>query len=254
MAMIAYFDESGTHGNQSPLVTVAGFLATVDQWYQYKFELSQLFTEYSVAKFHAIDFRGRKGDFKGWPRPKLAKFNSRFLQLADNHLSCGLAMILPSSDYKKIYHAEAFPRRARPDTPYGLCVRAALWKSLLFMIDRPNDWPLNIVLEMGTKNEGDAIRVFGEVKSNLLPKFANLFGDINFGSKADLPLAIADSLAYAMFRMSAGFSKHPTEKNAAVVGPADPPYYVHKIPMSRTLIDEETLASLRDELHDRHGA
>ena len=49
--------------------------------------------------------------------------------------------------------------------------------------------------------------------------------------------------------MSAGYSKHPTEPNAAaVVGPADPPYLVSKIPMSRTLIDENTLAKLRDEL------
>jgi hypothetical protein len=72
---------------------------------------------------------------------------------------------------------------------------------------------------------------------------------MTFEGKNALPLAIANSLAYAMFRMTAGFSKHPTEPNAAVVvGPADPPYYVSKIPMTRTLIDENTLASLRDGL------
>jgi hypothetical protein len=48
--------------------------------------------------------------------------------------------------------------------------------------------------------------------------------------------------------MTAGHSKHPTEPNAAVVGPADPPYYVNQIPLSRTLIDENTLAALRDSL------
>jgi hypothetical protein len=32
MVMTAYFDKSGTHGAESPVVTVAGFLARADQW------------------------------------------------------------------------------------------------------------------------------------------------------------------------------------------------------------------------------
>jgi hypothetical protein len=248
MVMTAYFDESGTHGEESPLVTVAGFIASVAQWAAYERDLAELLAEYGVKKFHAKDLRGRKGDFKGWPALKRARFNSRFLQMADDHLACGLSMILPSADYQGIYRAAEFPRKARPDTQYGLCVRGALWKSIIFMIDRPADWPLNIVLEIGTGKEGDAIRVFGEVQDDLRPEYAPALGSITFGSKSDLPLAVADSLAYAIFRMSAGYSKHPTEANAAVVGPADPPYYVNKIPMSRTVIDANSLARLRDGL------
>ena len=94
----------------------------------------------------------------------------------------------------------------------------------------------------------DCARVFYEVKESLVSDYSHMLGSITFGSKTDLPLAVADSLAYAIFRMSAGYSNHPTEPNAAVVGPADPPYYVSKIPMSRTLFDENTLVSLRDGL------
>jgi hypothetical protein len=248
MAMIGYFDESGTHGRESPLMAVAGFLASVEQWGDYQRDLGSLLAEYEVKTFHAKDFRGRKNDFKGWPTPKRARFNSRFLRLADEHLACGLATILPSADYQQIYRSAAFPRTARPDTQYGMCVRAALWKSILFMKDRGDDWPLSVILEGGTGHEADAARVFYEVKDGLRPEYEPLLGGVTFGSKADLPIAVADSLAYAIFRMSAGYSQHPTEPNAAVVGPADPPYYVHKIPMSRTLIDENTLASLRDGL------
>lgn len=248
MVMTGFFDESGTHGIESPLVTVAGFIASVEQWSAYERDLTVLMLEYGVKKFHAKDLRGRKGDFKGWPLGKRARFTSRFLQLADDHLSCGLAMILPSDDYHRIYRSGTIPRTARPDTQYALCVRAALWKSVLFLKDRSQDWPLNIVLEGGTHHEADAARVFFEFKEQLLPEYAPALGNVTFGSKSDLPLAIADSLAYAMFRMSAGYSKHPTEPNAAVVGPADPPYYVSKIPMSRTVIDENTLKGLRDSL------
>jgi hypothetical protein len=189
-----------------------------------------------------------KGYFKGWPTIKRARFNSRFLKLADDHLSYGLAAVLRSKEYRSIYRAMDFPPKVRPDTQYGLCVRAALWKSLVLLKDQKQNWPLNVVLEGGALNAGDAIRVFSEVKDSLTPEYAPLLGDFNFGSKNDLPIAIADSLAYAIFRLSAGYSTHPTEPNAAVVGPADPPYYVSNIPLSRTLIDENTLASLRDDL------
>jgi hypothetical protein len=248
MAMTGFFDESGTHGAESPVVIVAGFIASVEQWDAYERDLSALFAEYGVKRFHAKDLRGRKGDFEGWPTPKRARFNSRFLRLADDRLACGLVTVLQSADYHNIYRSGAIMRTARPDTQYGLCVRAALWKSLVLVRDRHQDWPLNLVLEGGNNNEADAARVFFDFKGELRPEYAPALGTVTFGSKDDLPLAIADSLAYAIFRMSAGFSKHPTEPNAAVVGPSDPPYYVSKIPMSRTLIDENTLAALRDDL------
>jgi hypothetical protein len=248
MAMTAYFDESGTHGAESPVVLVAGFIASPEQWTLFERDLSLLLNEYAVKSFHAKDFRTRKGDFKGWPTIKRARFNSRFLKLADDHLSYGLATVLRSQEYRSIYRAMDFPPKARPDTQYGLCVRAALWKSIVLLKDQKQNWPLNVIMEGGALNAGDAIRVFLEVKDSLTADYAPLLGDFNFGSKNDLPIAIADSLAYAIFRLSAGYSMHPTEPNAAVVGPADPPYYVSKIPMSRTLIDANTLAGLRDDL------
>lgn len=248
MAMTAYFDESGTHGAESPVVLVAGFIAAPEQWTLFERDLSLLLNEYAVKTFHAKDFRNRKGDFKGWPTIKRARFNSRFLKLADDHLAYGLATVLRSQEYSSIYRAMDFPPRARPDTQYGLCVRAALWKSIVLLKDQKPSWPLNVVMEDGARNAGDAIRVFSEVRDSLNAEYAPMLGSFGFGSKNDLPLAISDSLAYAIFRLSAGYSIHPTEPNAAVVGPADPPYYVSKIPMSRTLIDENTLARLRDEL------
>jgi uncharacterized protein DUF3800 len=249
MVMTAYFDESGTHGEESPVVTIAGFIAGADQWSAYERDLSQLLAENEVKVFHARKFRTSKGDFKGWSMTKRARFNSRFLRLADDHLAYGLAMILRPDDYRKIYRLHEFPRRARPDTQYGLCFRTALWKSAVLMKDRPADWPLNVVLETGHKNAGDAIRVFAEFQESLRPEYASVLGKLDFASKENCPpLAIADSLAYAIFRLTAGYSQHPTEPNAAVVGPADPPYYVSKMPLSRTLIDENTLTALRDGL------
>src|ERR1700694_1258085 len=103
MVMTAYFDESGTHGEESPVVTIAGFIANENQWSSYQGDLSQLLAEYEVKVFHARKFRTGKGDFKRWPMQRRARFNSLFLKLADDHLAYGLAMILRPEDYENIY-------------------------------------------------------------------------------------------------------------------------------------------------------
>jgi hypothetical protein len=101
MAMTGYFDESGTHGKESPVVTIAGFIANPDQWRAYERDLSQLLADNEVKVFHARKFRTSKGDFKGWSLPQRARFNSRFLRLSDDHLAYGLATVLQSNDYAK---------------------------------------------------------------------------------------------------------------------------------------------------------
>jgi hypothetical protein len=164
MPMVGYFDESGTHGAEAPVMIVAGFIASLEQWTAYERDLAVLFTEYGVKKFHAKELRARKGDFKGWPSGKVAKFNSRFLRLADDHLACGFSTVLPADSYRRIYSAGAVLRSARRDTQYALCVRAALWKSITLMQDRPADWPLNLVFENGTGHEVDAFRAFNETR------------------------------------------------------------------------------------------
>jgi hypothetical protein len=208
--------------------------------------------EYGVELFHAKDIRGRKGSFKGWTARKRGEYNSRFLRIADDYLAYGLSMVVSSEDYECTYKAALFPRKARPDTSYGICVRSALLKSISLLKDRKDDWPLNIVMEAGHRNVGDAIKVFDEIKERLTPKYSGSLGYISFRSKRDcLPLAMADALAYAIFRMTAGYSSHPTMPNAAVVGEAIPPYYVHKIPLSRTQIDKDALIRYRDDMCGR---
>ena len=247
MVMTGYFDESGTHDG-SPVVIVAGFVATAEKWGDYERDLAALNAEYGVSVFHAKDWRGRKGSFKGWPHQRRATYNSRFLRLADAHLTWGAAGVLVRDEYDKIYRAKPFPPRARPDTPYGMCFRTALLRTLMEMRAWRSSWPLNIIMEDGNKNLGDAIRVFGEIRNQLAIGYTGALGYISFGSKRDcLPIAIADSLAYAIFRLSAGLEAHPTNPNAAVVGPADPPHYV-SLPMARTRIEPVSLIRMRDDL------
>jgi hypothetical protein len=108
MVMTAYLDESGTHGEESPVITIAGFIASADQWSSYERDLSQLLADYEVKVFHARKIRTSKGDFKRWPTTKRARFNSRFLRLADDHLSYGLAMICGPTNTQKSIDCTSF--------------------------------------------------------------------------------------------------------------------------------------------------
>jgi hypothetical protein len=249
MAMTAYFDESGTHGAASPAIVVAGFGGTDAQWVGLKKRLTKLFSDFSIQKFHASDLRNTKGDFKGWDSATKARFNSRFLRMVDEQLSFGVAGVVSSEDYQSHYRSHAFPRRSRPDTEYGICLRAALFRSLVFIAERRTDWPLNIVMELGHRNEGDAVRVFNDVKQRPPSSwYVGALGSITFASKANCQfLSVADSLAYHLFRNVSGRNSHPTNPIAVPIGEADPPYYVSKIGMSRTLLRPEDLISLRQE-------
>ena len=136
MAMTAYFDESGTHGEASPAVIMGGFIATIAQWETYQVEISTLLQASGVKVFHAVDFRRRKNDFKNWTRAQSGQFNSKFLKLADDHMSFGLGSILASNTYKSIYRGGSGRPRRVLDSQYGLCFRVSMWRAMIFMKER----------------------------------------------------------------------------------------------------------------------
>jgi hypothetical protein len=151
MAMSAYFDESGTHGELSPAVIMGGFLATSDQWAKYEAEMTALLASNGVKLFHARKLRSGKGDFKNLTKIRRGQFNSRFLKLADDHMSFGMGTVLASDIYRKIYRRGGNTRRTL-DSQYGLCFRVSMWRAMIYMKENQDNWPLNVVLESGHKN------------------------------------------------------------------------------------------------------
>jgi hypothetical protein len=248
MVMTAFFDESGTHGKDSPATVFGGFAANVVQWAQFEESLKGLMDRYGVKHLHAKDFRQRRGDFAGMPLEQYSQFNSSFLQLIDNNLARGFVVILSSKHYREIYRPRFFKKKSRLDSEYGLCFRAALLRALMFMVDNEDEIPLVPILELGHRNYRDAARIYNEIKHNLVEEDAKFLGPIAFEEKKRcLPLAVADSLVYATFRKTAGYTSHP-HPHAVPVGPADPPYYVSKIPVTRIEIGSNILDYLSSDL------
>jgi hypothetical protein len=141
---------------------MGGFLATSSQWAAYEAEMTSLLASSGVKVFHARKLRSGKGDFKDWTKTQRGQFNSRFLKLADDHMSFGMGTVLASDIYQGIYRSGGNARRTL-DSQYGLCFRVSMWRAMVYMKDRQNEWPLNVILETGHKNAGDAIRVYAEI-------------------------------------------------------------------------------------------
>jgi hypothetical protein len=252
MVMTAYFDESGTHGQDSPAVIFGGFAANEGLWAIFEEQLKELLKKYRIETFHAKDFRQRRGAFRNLSIEEYGAFNSRFIQLIDSCLIRGIVIVLPTESYRKLYRPRFFKKKTRPDSEYGLCFRAAMLKSLFVMEDYPREFPIVPVLESGHRNAPDALRIYEELKIQLGNDWDKYLGPLAFEDKRRcLPLAAADSIVYSMFRRVCGSTSHENP-HAVPTGPAFPPYYAgaspRKAKITRIVIDDETLDYLSSDL------
>jgi uncharacterized protein DUF3800 len=167
MAMIAYLDESGTHGDGSPAVILGGFIANESAWAACESDLQALLSVHGLEHFHANKFRKRSGPFKGWAPSRQRVFVSDFFSLIDKHLAFGFAVTCKQRDYADIYKAGTVSRKVRKDSQYGLCFRLCLSAANRFVSEMQDEWPLTVVLESGHANTGDAERIFDQMKSSL---------------------------------------------------------------------------------------
>ncbi|MHC2255943.1 hypothetical protein ACVILK_005635 [Bradyrhizobium embrapense] len=201
MGLTAYFDESGTH-DTSPTLILGGAVAKNIRWSRTKRELRSLFKIYGLDRFHAVDVRHRRGSFKGWSQTKLQAFFADFLKLIFKRSAYCVTVACEPDAYAEIYRSADTHRSVRKDTHYGLCFRVSLGAIIHFISDRPWTWPLDVVLESGHRNSGDAERIFQELKVHAP---YGMLGQMVLKRKADCDLlAIADALTHAVFRAKTG--------------------------------------------------
>jgi hypothetical protein len=204
MGLTAYLDESGTH-DASPTLVLGGALAKKIAWSRCERELRNLFKVYGLEAFHAKHIRHRTGPFKGWSQPKMRAFVGDFLELIFKRSAYRVAVTCEPANYVEIYRNADTHRSIRKDTHYGLCFRVSLYAMIHFISDRQWNWPLDIVLEDGHRNSGDAERIFQELKA-LAPY--GMLGQMALKSKAECDLlAFADAFVHAIFRGKTGTLK-----------------------------------------------
>jgi hypothetical protein len=196
----AYFDESGAH-KDSPTLVIAAFLGTARQWRIFERRIRGLQREYQFTQFHGKEFKAKSGEFKGWSDRKRFGLLSEITHLVRDNLTEGASVALEAERYIKEYREAPRPGKMTLDSHYGICFRHVLSHLIRAVEEKGWHHKLNVVLEDGHRNVGDAVRIFGEIKNELFVDFENdLLGTITIAQKRDsIALMAADFLAYVTY-------------------------------------------------------
>ncbi len=115
-----YFDESGID-KASAVFTVAGYLATVEEWQAFTSEWDHVLVDFGITKFHMVDFAQSRGEFEAWEHEeeKRQQFMSQLIDIIDRRITHAFSLSLFREDYdivNKEYRLEE-----RLASPYALC-------------------------------------------------------------------------------------------------------------------------------------
>lgn len=219
LILTAYFDESGTHAG-SPATILSGVMGTANQWARFQADVDKIKKRYGFKIFHAKELKSRSGEFAGWQYEK-GRDLLNDLMLPSSKLMEAITVVLPNDTYEEFYRGGDNPRRLRLDSMYGLCFRYALLNFVHQAMKRLGNHKkftetrLNVVMEGGHKNAGDAERVFSEMRKELSDLGLDLLQGISFAGKEGCdPIMIADYLAsggLAMERAGAHDRPRPDE-------------------------------------------
>ena len=206
MPLLAYLDESGTHGG-SPLTVMAGWVGRVERWRELDGKWGALLRRplphrQPLTHIHGKELRDGSKQFKGWPVEERRQLAMAASGMAQEHSLFSISVLLNNNDYDNIYiGADGALRkhRAAIDSKYGVCFRVFL--SLVTRIlerHEPNE-TVQLVLEAGHANGGAAEEIYSSMQ-NIAPNLARFVSGITYARKKESPgVQAADLLAYPIF-------------------------------------------------------
>jgi hypothetical protein len=210
----AFFDESGTHGG-AIITAVAGYIADSEQWKNYKKRTSELFVDYNVSLFHAIDIKNGRYDYKGWTVDKKIQFLDEFQHIINEELAFGISACISNADYQ--YHLNRkWPSKIRRESKYTILFRACMASAIGILQNEYRKYKptLRTIFERGHKNVGDIERCYRWI-CDAHPDSKKVLLALSFEDKRNsLELAAADLLAYTVLRLESemepiGEARHP---------------------------------------------
>ena len=94
--LVCYLDDSGTDP-QNPIVTIAGYAATDEQWAAFERQVELIFTSEGVNILHAKELHDTDGDFREWSVLKKQAFIARACRAMSDHVPAGCRPYMSSS-------------------------------------------------------------------------------------------------------------------------------------------------------------
>lgn len=203
-----YGDESGTDG-RSPIVAVAGYVASDDAWAAFQVEWKQFCDDNKIVDFHTTDFLAHKKEFteqNGWTE-KRSKSASRIIDnIIAKHVEFGAVAVAVIADCE-----ELFPLQGRRKFALEYAMAATLLVSETTKWAHKNKYtePIRFIFDRGPHGKGyvmagiDRWQNMGHARSHLV-------GGHSFENKKDVPqLLAADWLVNHTWRISRRYLSDP---------------------------------------------
>lgn len=123
--LVAYFDESGTHGNKSKAVCISGFVGTSTEWARLEKPWSEHLLTLGVSTFHASECEAGTGEFFGKHRGlRESLANGLTIEIAKRNIALITTAVLVD-DWNKCASHEL---KERFKTPYHFCFEFVMHK------------------------------------------------------------------------------------------------------------------------------
>lgn len=203
MAMVCYLDDSDH--NQSSIATLAGYVASVDNWKIVEQDLEAVCQRYSVDILHAKEFHQTKGCFKRWSRTRKQQFVDDLYARA-NQLTWGVSFS-GAKNWRDVKHQ--VPGHER------MSLFGVMFASIMFQLVYGNPFAklfqrdgLSFMIESGHRNNSELEQYFHNMRG--FDTYKGKINSISFVSKdSSRAIQLADFLAFHSRRWAALHAASP---------------------------------------------
>jgi len=204
--LTAYFDES----ESGQVLTLAGYLASVQQWSRFQREWKKALAEFQLPYFHMREYAHSKKAFAGWERdPRRDPLMKRLTWVIKSTVSHAFGIVIRIDEYDKYMTTDLeFPGRS----PYFLCHYTCYGLILKHCAKRGLQDDIAIVFDETAESKAHAEGIHGAYqKMRKAPEEApngNQLVSLSFADDKKLtPLQAADLFAYEVNKYYRGYQR-----------------------------------------------
>ena len=230
MDLIAYADESGTHGNAKYCI-VSGYLATPRKWGLFEADWRAILRDYQITDFHSKDFFGRqktqgRGQFDRWPEKRANELISELTQVihkrnlnpiggavevaAFNSYTKGERAFMTMAD---VDAAGRLVTSGAPSRPYQLAFVTLMTEACQGAF---GDAKVHFVFDRNHVEEARAVQTFTQMRDRISNPLWDKLGRVSFaGHNDEIGLQAADLHAYLWHNYSTTGPSMTSERQRA---------------------------------------
>jgi len=188
----AYFDDSATN-RQKPMVTAAGYVATVPQWACFTERWCTCLSRWHLGEWKTTDWLARSGCYEGWSEGDRWQAFEEFAKITEAHVLFGVSISVQPEQYRAEVEAVLKqPDHAMAD-PFRWCLQGVLEHLVSESLRVARDEPVAVILDKYARPEIN-VCLFNEVVA-MLGAYAALPSFTHADSVYFQPIQAADMLA-----------------------------------------------------------